>query len=80
MNISLVNIDPARAVEMLIDLRGGEYKDVSGRILHAPELTAHNTFEKPEEVKPQAFKDAKIKKNMVSVMVPAGSIIVLTVE
>ncbi len=80
VNISLVNIDPSKAVEMLIDLRGGDYKDVSGRILHSPELTAHNTFEKPEEVKPQAFRDAKIKKNIVSVMVPAGSIIVLTVE
>ncbi len=80
VNMSIVNIDPSRAVEILIDLRGGEYKDVSGRILNTPALTAHNTFEKPEEVKPKAFKDAKIKKNMVSVMVPAGSIIVLTVE
>lgn len=65
---------------MLIDLRGGEYKDVSGRILSAQELTAHNTYEKPEEVKPKAFNEAKVKKNMVSVMIPPASIIILAVE
>jgi alpha-N-arabinofuranosidase len=80
VNMSIVNIDPSGAVEILIDLRGGEYKDVSGRILSAPVLTAHNTFEKPEEVKPKAFTEAKVKKNMVSVRVPPASIIILAVE
>ena len=80
VNISLVNIDPSRAVEMLIDLRGGEYRAVSGRILSAPLLTAHNTFDKPENVVPKAFNDAKVRKNMVSVTISPASIIVLTVE
>lgn len=80
VNISLVNIDPSRSVEMLIDLRGGEYGDVSGRILTAPVLTAHNTFDNPETVKPKPFKEAKIRKSMVSVTIPPASIIVLAVE
>ena len=79
-NISLVNIDPSRSVEMLIDLRGGEYRDVSGRILTAPALTAHNTVDNPETVKPKPFNEAKVRKSMVSVTVSPASILVLTVE
>jgi alpha-N-arabinofuranosidase len=80
VNISLVNIDPSKAIEMLIDLRGGDYKDVSGRILTASELTAHNTYEKPGTVNPKAFNEAKIKENIVKVTVPPASIIVLAVK
>ncbi len=80
VHISVVNIDPAKEVKLLIDLRGGDYSDVTGRILTAPELNAHNTFEKPEEVKPAVFSDLKIKKNIVSLNVPPKSIIVLEVK
>ncbi len=62
VHISVVNIDPAREVKLLIDLRGGDYSDVSGRILTSPELNTHNTFEKPEEVKPAVFTDAEDKE------------------
>jgi alpha-N-arabinofuranosidase len=80
VHISLVNIDPAKKVNLLIDLRGGDYSDVTGRILTAPELNTHNTFEKPEEVKPAAFSDVKIKKNIVSLEMPPRSIIVLELK
>ncbi len=80
VHISVVNIDPAKEVKLLIDLRGGDYSDVTGRILTAPELNTHNTFEKPDEVKPAAFSKVKIKKNIVSLDVPAKSIIVLEIK
>jgi len=80
VHISIVNIDPAKDVKLLIDLRGGDYSGVTGRILTAPELTAHNTFEKPEAVKPVEFKDAKIKNDIVSLVVPSKSIIVLELK
>jgi alpha-N-arabinofuranosidase len=80
VHISLVNIDPAKKVNLLIDLRGGDYSDVTGRILTTPELNTHNTFEKPEEVKPAAFSDVKIKKNIVSLEMPPRSIIVLELK
>ena len=80
VHISVVNIDPAKEVKLLIDLRGGEYSDVTGRILTTPELNTHNTFEKPDEVKPAAFNQVKIKKNIVSLDIPPRSIIVLEVK
>jgi alpha-L-arabinofuranosidase len=80
VHISLVNIDPSKEVKLLIDLRGGDYSDVTGRILTAPELNTHNTFEKPDEVKPAAFSKVKIKNSIVSLDIPAKSIIVLEVK
>jgi len=80
VHISVVNIEPAEDIELLIDLRGGDYKDVSARILTAPELNTHNTFDRPEEIKPATFKEVKIKKNILSLDMPAKSIIVLEVK
>ncbi len=80
VHISVVNIDPAKEVKVLIDLRGGDYSDVTGRILTATELNTHNTFEKPDEVRPATFSNVKIKKNIVSLDMPPRSIIVLEVK
>jgi alpha-N-arabinofuranosidase len=77
VHISIVNIDPVKASDLLIDLRGGEFSDVSARILTAPELNTHNTFEKPEQVKPAPFKEIKIRKNILSLEMPAQSIVVI---
>jgi len=80
VHISVVNIEPSEKINLLIDLRGGDFKEVSARILTAPELNTHNTFEKPEEVKPAEFKDVKLKKNILSLDMPAKSIIVFEVK
>ncbi len=80
VHISVVNVDPSKEVKLLIDLRGGDYSDVTGRILTAPELNTHNTFEKPDEVRPADFSKVKIKNNIVSLDMPPRSIIVLEVK
>ena len=72
-----MNIDPANACELNIDLRGKAARTVSGRILTASELNAHNTFDAPEQVKPVVFNTAKLKDNMLSLELPAKSIVVL---
>ncbi len=80
VNISLVNIDPSGESEVLIDLRGGEFSEVAGRILHGAELNAHNTFENDETVRPGVFNGARLKKNILSLKVPPASVVVLTVN
>ncbi|MRR24393.1 hypothetical protein EG830_15585 [bacterium] len=79
VNITVVNVDPGKETELLIDLRGGEYSRVSGRILRGPAVNAHNTFENSETVKPEPFTDPRIKKNMLTLTVPPASVIVLSV-
>jgi alpha-N-arabinofuranosidase len=80
VHISLVNIDPENATDLLIDLRGGDYNSVSGRILTSDRITAHNTFDNPRNVIPEEFKGAKIRKNIVSLSVPPKAIVVLEID
>jgi len=79
INITIVNVDPARDTELIIDLRGGEFDNVSGRVLKGESFTAHNTFEKSDAVRPEPVKGAKIRNNMLSLSVPPASVTVLTV-
>jgi alpha-N-arabinofuranosidase len=50
---------------------------VTGRILTAPAMNAHNTFDAPETVKPSAFDGAKLEGGKLTVVLPAKSVVVL---
>lgn len=80
IHVSIVNIDPHRSSALNIELNGGDFSDVSGRILTAEEINSHNTFEDPEVVKPVKFKGAVIKKNTLLAEIPAKSIIVFEIR
>ena len=56
------------------------HKNVNGRILTSASINDHNTFEKPDVVKPTSFNGAKIEKGQLKVNLPAKSIVVLEVE
>lgn len=80
VNITIVNADPGKETEIHIDLRGGKFGSVGGRILKGGAINAHNTFEKSETVKPDIYRGARIKNNILSLTVPPASVTVLTVE
>jgi alpha-N-arabinofuranosidase len=80
VNISLVNVDPGRETELLVDLRGGDFRTVTGRVLKGGSLNAHNTFEKGDTVRPEPFSGVNLKKNILSITMPPASVIVLTIE
>src|SRR5690606_8879438 len=52
--VALTNLDPNRAVDVSASIAGLQASAVSGRVLTADRITAHNTFEQPETVKPVA--------------------------
>jgi len=76
-HLSLVNVDPHAAVMVSCELRGVAAKSVSGRILTAPEINSHNTFEAPGTVAPQPFTGASLAEGKLSVKLPAKSVVVL---
>lgn len=78
--ISLSNIDVDNAHEMTVNLNGYDAKSVTGRILTSKEVTDYNDFENPNKVSPVEFKDAKLKKGVLTVKLPAKSIVVLNVK
>ena len=77
VHITLSNTNPKKAVEVSIDVRGSKVAKVSGRVLTAPKMTAHNTFTKADAVKPEKFTGTRRKGNMLSVTMPSKSVVVL---
>ena len=49
-------------------------------MLTADAIDAHNTFDAPETVRPQAFDDARLADGKLSATLPAKSLVVLTLE
>jgi alpha-N-arabinofuranosidase len=80
MHISLVNIDSKVTQDISINLEGSKYKTVTGRSLTSAKLQDHNTFEKPDAVKPAVFKGATLKGNTLSVKMPPFSVVVLELK
>ena len=80
IHLSLVNIDPEKAVEMEVELQGLGTGKVTGQLLASSEMDSHNSFEQPDEVVPVDFKDARFRQGKLQLVVPARSVVVLEVE
>jgi len=80
VHISLVNIDPENAIETEINIRGYQTSLVAGRVLTAPEMNAHNTFDDPDRVKPVVFNDFQVGNNVVTANLPPKSVVVLELK
>jgi alpha-N-arabinofuranosidase len=76
-HISLVNMHATQKQEISIDMFGGQYKTVTGRVLTSGRLQDFNSFDNPERIKPIAFNGAKMKGGNLTVTVPPFSVIVL---
>ncbi len=80
IHVSLVNTNPHAAVTVDCTLAGMTAKSVTGRILTAPAMNAHNTFAAPDTVKPQPFTGATLVAGKLSVALPAMSVVVLALD
>jgi alpha-N-arabinofuranosidase len=80
VHISLSNIDLKNYQEVTINLQGVQAKKAVGEILTSAKLTDCNTFDNPDVVKTETFKDAKISKGVLKVKLPAKSIVTLELQ
>lgn len=80
VHISLVNIDASKPREVVIDMRGKQFREMIGRVLTSSRLQDHNTFSEPEKIKPVAFKGARLNGGIVSVSLPPFSVVVLELK
>jgi alpha-N-arabinofuranosidase len=78
--VTLCNLNPNTAADLTCELSGAKVSKITGRVLTAETMQAHNTFEKPEVVKPADFSDFKASVGGFSVKLPAKSVVVLSVE
>ncbi|MFZ5496957.1 MAG: alpha-N-arabinofuranosidase [Verrucomicrobiota bacterium] len=77
VHLSLVNLHPHDAVTLTATLEGVKSGAVTGRILTAGTMDAHNTFAAPDVVKPAAFTGAALADGKLTVELPAKSVVVL---
>jgi len=80
IHIGLSNADPNQSNTVTIALDGVSAKRVSGRVLTAAKIDAHNTFDAPQAVRPASFHGASIKGGKLIVTLPAKSVVVLDLQ
>jgi alpha-N-arabinofuranosidase len=80
IHISLVNIDPNKSQKISLNISGEKIGAVTGRILTSKKLQDYNSFTEPAKIKPVAFKDAVIDKDILNVTLPPASVVVLTIK
>jgi len=78
--VSLVNCDPKQAIAVDTKLTGVTATTVTGQVLTAEAMNAHNTFEQPNAVKPARFDGARLMGDTLKVNLPAKSVVMLRLE
>ena len=63
---------------MTLTLDAYRPQKIDGEILHAKDIRAHNTFEKPEQVVPKPFTGYKIDGRKVTLTLPPASVVAVT--
>ncbi len=80
IHITLCNLDPENSIVLNCELRGMDAKNVTGRILTASAMNAHNTFDNPDAVHPVVYQDFSLRRGLLTATLPAKSVVVLAVE
>lgn len=77
IHISFCNLDPNQPARVQCELQGATPAKVTGQVLTAAQITAHNTFDQPTNVRPAPFNDAKLTAQALNVQLPPKSVTVL---
>ncbi len=80
IHLTLCNLNPNASAAVQCQLLGGQAKPVSGRVLTAPDMQAHNTFDAPEAIKPAEFREFTPTADGFTATLPAKSVVVLALE
>jgi alpha-N-arabinofuranosidase len=77
VHISLVNLDPSKAITIRAGMTGIAYTNVGGQILTSGRFNDVNSFDRPDKVKPVVFKGARKEGDDLVVEMPPMSVVVL---
>jgi alpha-N-arabinofuranosidase len=80
--VTLCNLDPNNSQNVEIDIRGaaGNYSTAEGTVLAGSAMNAHNTFDKPDNVKPAAMNKIPVRNNSLTVTLPPMSVTALEIS
>jgi alpha-N-arabinofuranosidase len=77
--LAIVNTNPHEASDVAVNVAGQKVSGVSGQVLTAAVMDAHNTFKQKDAVKPAPFA-AKAVDGKLSLKIPAKAVVVVAVE
>ncbi len=80
VHVSFANCDPHHAISVACRLAGLTAKTVTGRVLTAEAMNAHNTFDAPHAIQPANFTAASISGDSLTVDLPAKSVVMLELQ
>src|SRR5450759_2790734 len=80
LHVALVNVNPSQPATITAQIPGGTATGVTGRVLTAAAINAHNTFDQPAVVKPAAFTGAAIESGSLKATLPPKSVVVLDLK
>nr|WP_187377839.1 alpha-N-arabinofuranosidase [Paenibacillus senegalimassiliensis] len=82
IQISLVNMDPRHEASISLELRGhqAEPSSITGTMLTATAMNAHNTFDQPNTVVPVPFRDIRTEKGLLRAKLPPMSLVTLVIQ
>jgi alpha-N-arabinofuranosidase len=80
VNVTLCNLDSRSAADLAITLLGiADSGPVTGSILTAPDMTAHNTFAEPDTVRLDSLEGLSMDRGELAVKLAPMSVALLTV-
>lgn len=83
IHFTISNLHPSESQNATIDIRGEDTGGIvsgSGRLLTADSVNAVNTIENPDNVEPVDFNDVQLEDGILTLDIPAHSIVVFSVE
>jgi|WetSurMetagenome_2_1015567.scaffolds.fasta_scaffold11872_2 alpha-L-arabinofuranosidase len=80
IHISLANLHPENVQNVRCELKGVAGAKVSGEIITAAAMNAYNDFGKPESVTVKPFSGAQLKNGILTIALPAKSIVTIEVK
>jgi len=80
IHVTLCNLNPDDSARVDCELQGATARRLSGRVLTASEINAHNTFDQPDNVKPAEFTGFKATDNGFTTTLPPKSVMALELK
>jgi alpha-N-arabinofuranosidase len=80
VTLSLVNLDPVRAVRVAIDMPGRGMRSARGRVITAATMDAKPDFGGPDPLAPAALESVRVRGGVLSVLAPAKSVIAIELD
>ena len=79
LHLTLSNANPHDDLPVSLRVRGMAGSAVSGRVLQGDAMDAHNTFDRPNAVRPSEFTGATLNADGLEVQLPKMSVVALEI-